>query len=247
MKHIQPSQLKLHRRAFTLVELLVVISIIGIIAALIIPVAGTIAIHKKINVAQAEMRQIETALEDYKAKYGTYPPSNPTNSPTENSLYYELSGTTISGSPPSYTTLDGNSAITSGDVLSVFDLGGIINSGTANRNATGDDVKVAHDFLPALKATQLSYFSNTVTGNRVYFLVTSVGGPDLQYQPVTGSTGNPFRYVYPGTNNPGSYDLWIQLSINSGFTNSSPNSFSKVSKYLICNWTSQVQRNNPLY
>ena len=42
---------------------------------------------------------------------------------------------------------------------------------------------------------------------------------------------NPWRYAYPGTNNPGSYDLWVQLDI-AGNTN------------LICNWTKQVQINN---
>jgi hypothetical protein len=43
-----------------------------------------------------------------------------------------------------------------------------------------------------------------------------------------GFSGNPFRYVYPGTNNPSSYDLWIDLSI-SGKTNR------------ISNWTRQPQ------
>ncbi len=44
---------------------------------------------------------------------------------------------------------------------------------------------------------------------------------------------NPWRYVCPGTNNPGSYDLWIQLSI-AGKTN------------LICNWSKQIQIGSPL-
>ena len=44
---------------------------------------------------------------------------------------------------------------------------------------------------------------------------------------------NPWRYVCPGTNNPGSYDLWIQLSI-AGKNN------------LICNWSEQVQIGSPL-
>ena len=53
------------------------------------------------------------------------------------------------------------------------------------------------------------------------------------YNPLgtANSDVNPWRYAYPGTNNPGSYDLWIQLDI-AGNTN------------LICNWTKSVQINN---
>ena len=64
-------------------------------------------------------------------------------------------------------------------------------------------------------------------------LITSVGGPDAAYKPLDQQDLNPWRYVYPGTNNPGSYDLWVQLSIAKQ-TN------------LICNWTKQVQINSPL-
>ncbi len=63
--------------------------------------------------------------------------------------------------------------------------------------------------------------------------VTSVGGPDADYKPLGGVRMNPFRYVYPGTNNPSSYDLWIQLVI-SGQTN------------LICNWNRKLSINSPL-
>jgi hypothetical protein len=60
-----------------------------------------------------------------------------------------------------------------------------------------------------------------------------VGGPDQSYQPLAAPGINPFRYVYPGTNNPNSYDLWVQLVI-SGQTN------------LVCNWSKQVQINTSL-
>jgi len=67
--------------------------------------------------------------------------------------------------------------------------------------------------------------------------VASVGGPDLTYNPLGQQPPppyiNPWRYVYPGTNNPNSYDLWIELSI-AGQTN------------LICNWTKEVQKNTTL-
>jgi hypothetical protein len=68
----------------------------------------------------------------------------------------------------------------------------------------------------------------------VTILITSVGGPDAAYQPLGGVDLNPWRYNSSSpTNNPGSYDLWVQLSIG-GKTN------------LICNWSKQVQINNPL-
>ena len=67
----------------------------------------------------------------------------------------------------------------------------------------------------------------------VNLLVTPVGGPDSSYNPLgAANVGvNPWRYLYPGINNPGSYDLWIQLEI-AGKTN------------LVCNWTKSVQINN---
>ena len=55
-------------------------------------------------------------------------------------------------------------------------------------------------------------------------------GPDTGYKPLNVPDVNPFRYVYPGTNNPSSYDLWVQLVIN-GKTN------------LICNWSASASSN----
>jgi hypothetical protein len=74
-----------------------------------------------------------------------------------------------------------------------------------------------------------------ITNNNVAtaLLLGSVGGPDQSYQPLGVFGLNPWRYVCPGTNNPASYDLWIQLQI-AGTTN------------LVCNWTKQVQKNIPL-
>lgn len=61
-------------RAFTLVELLVVITIIGMLAALI-TAAGTAAVNaaKRAKI-RSTMGEIEFALEMYKNKYGEYPP-----------------------------------------------------------------------------------------------------------------------------------------------------------------------------
>src|SRR2546422_995445 len=97
-------------RAFTLIELLVVIAIIAVLAAMIFPIVGAVNKVKLRSVAQGGLTQVETAIESYKAKYGFYPPDNPSNAAV-NQLYFELLGTTASslGSAPfSYTTLDGS-------------------------------------------------------------------------------------------------------------------------------------------
>src|ERR1051325_3887861 len=79
--------------AFTLIELLVVIAVIAILAALIFPITAAIKKQQQIKVAQAELNQIQTAIEGYKEKLGFYPPDNP-NNPITNQLYFELLGTT---------------------------------------------------------------------------------------------------------------------------------------------------------
>ena len=213
------------RRAFTLIELLVVIAIIGVLAALIIPVAGSVGRVKKINTAQAELQQLETALENYKAKYGVYPPSNASGVVT-NALFYELTGVTNTGSY--YQPLDGSASVVVSDYTGRFSLGGVVNCSKGG----GEDTVYAKDFLPGLKANEIASTTNG-SGSTFFYLVTSVSGPDITYQPMPGYTFNPFRYLYPGINNPNSYDLWVKLVIN-GQTN------------LVSNWSQQVQHNTSL-
>ncbi len=61
-------------RGFTLVELLVVITIIGILAGLITGAAYYAKIAANNAAISMEVNQIQTACEDYKAKFGEYPP-----------------------------------------------------------------------------------------------------------------------------------------------------------------------------
>jgi hypothetical protein len=211
------------------------------LAALLLPVVGAVKKHQYIYNAQSEMAKLETAIDRYKAAYGFYPPDNhviQTNQALINQLYYELVGTTNMGTTasPLYQTLD-NSLLTPlsggdvGDVHNAFGVGGFMNSTKPNG---GEDASVAKNFLPDLKPNQIwpQYTNNLV---QIKLLVCSVGGPDNIYQPLGQNTSglNPWRYVCPGTNNPGSYDLWVQLSI-SGKNN------------LICNWNNQVQTGSPL-
>lgn len=220
-------------RAFTLIELLVVISIIGVLAAFTLGGLKSVKASQYKRVARAELEQLQTALENYKAKYGAYPPANKADS-LLSQLYYELSGTSVTkiGGVDYCVTLDGSAQIPVASVPQAYGVGGFMNC----TKGSGEDAASAKNFLPSLNPRQLY---SPVTNNSYGFnipttvLVTSVGGPDEKYQPLKATGLNPFRYAYPGTNNPNSYDLWVQIVIN-GKTN------------LICNWSRQIQINSPL-
>jgi prepilin-type N-terminal cleavage/methylation domain-containing protein len=209
------------RSAFTLIELLTVIAVIGALAAMGLVVTKGVKKREYLNTATAELNQIDAALTSYQAKYGTYPPSNLSLTPTLNTLYYELSGvnnTTPAALTQNYVTLDGAATITSANYTLAFTAGGASIGGIINcTKGSTEDGSVAQDFLPGLKANRFGL----QTGAGISILITSVGGPDtasMNAWTAAGYPGNPFKYVCPGLNNTNSYDLWIDLSI-SGKTN----------------------------
>jgi prepilin-type N-terminal cleavage/methylation domain-containing protein len=229
------------RSAFTLIELLIVIAIIAILAALLMPAFNAIEKKSVIQVAQSERDQIETALGRYQAKYGFYPPGNPNASAANlspaltNLLYYELVGTTniATAATPDFLTLDDR--ITNTPVaLAVFGVSGLMNCSRAN--SSQEDSLPAESFLPALKPGQVAGIAPS--SGDVDLLCSAANG-DPTYQPIPGSTtgtgrnANPWRYLYPGINNPKSYDLWLQIVVG-GKTN------------LICNWKDTPQINSSL-
>jgi prepilin-type N-terminal cleavage/methylation domain-containing protein len=62
------------RRAFTLIELLIVVAIIAILAAIAVPNFLEAQTRSKVSRAKADMRTIVTALEGYALDYNAYPP-----------------------------------------------------------------------------------------------------------------------------------------------------------------------------
>jgi prepilin-type N-terminal cleavage/methylation domain-containing protein len=72
MKKTSPNRA---RRGFTLIEMLVVISIIGILAALILPNITKVKTKATIAIAKSEMKNIEGAIAGYYAEYSRYPAS----------------------------------------------------------------------------------------------------------------------------------------------------------------------------
>jgi prepilin-type N-terminal cleavage/methylation domain-containing protein len=218
LRHSRPAI----RHAFTLIELLVVIGIMAILAALIIPITGAVTRAKLRSRTRAELRSIESAIENYKSKKGYYPPDNPGNAEFLNQLYYELSGTVYSNGV--YVTLDGNSVLDPATVNSpIYGKGfqGIVNT----TKGSGDEGMAAQKFIRDLKPAQLAELKS---GAKI--LVGSVGWDSPTGQPISVPPAkvpklNPFCYVSTNpTNNPKSFDLWIDILVQ-GKTNR------------ICNWS----------
>jgi prepilin-type N-terminal cleavage/methylation domain-containing protein len=218
------------RQAFTLIELIVVIAIIGLLAAMIIPVVGVVNRQKQIKTAQTQLSALQLAIDSYKTKLGFYPPDN-TNDPAINQLYFELMGTTNNGAGAGnmlWVTMDGSAqigTITSPYNIGLFNVTGFANSST--RAHSDDSGSAATTFINNLTPNQIGLYDPAVPD--VKLLVCSVAWPLEKTPPPVPKNAplNPWRYVstHP-TNNSGSYDLWVDLVI-AGKTNR------------VCNWSTQ--------
>ncbi|MCF7668920.1 MAG: hypothetical protein K9N48_03990 [Verrucomicrobia bacterium] len=203
--------------AFTLIELLTVISIIIIIAALLIGLSNVAGKKMRISRVESEMHKLSTAIDSYKSQFGFYPPDNSTNvpntniernaNPAVNPLFYELTGTVVTNN--GFLCLKHQEVISMDNVEKAFNLDGFVNSAKTLENT--------HNFLPELKESEHSHID---VGAHVSVLVVPVEGPRDSngfplYTDHGGTPINPWRYVSTNpTNNPTSYDLWAEINIS---------------------------------
>jgi type II secretion system protein G len=92
-------------RAFTLIELLIVVAIIAILAAIAVPNFLEAQTRSKVSRAKADMRSLATAIEAYAVDYNRYPITaqwvNGPGAPTPSTFNNRLRGVTT---PVSYIT-----------------------------------------------------------------------------------------------------------------------------------------------
>ena len=195
---------RISRRAFTLVEMLVVIAVIATLAAMIFPAFSRIKINAAKQKAQTELKLVASAITDYKHQYGHYPPDNPTNVAV-NGLYFELLGTVQKGA--NFETQNGDARILATTVASTFGQGGFVN---CTKGGGDDNVQAAKKFLVELKPAQ---YGEIAPGIRL--LACSVSWPEKFGDGAAGvRTLNPWRYVSSNpTNNPGQFDLWVDIIV----------------------------------
>jgi prepilin-type N-terminal cleavage/methylation domain-containing protein len=125
--------------AFTLIELLAVISIIAVLAGMVVGLAPVAAARMKEARVRGELAGLVTAIESYKSRFGIYPPDNnytlnpAGNGPTQvdpvmNTLYYELTGALVDNLRASFITADDEVEVSSNDLLSRLGREGIVNA-----------------------------------------------------------------------------------------------------------------------
>ena len=206
-------------RAFTLVELLVVISIIGIIAAMSVGAIRSASMKRDQSAVEAQKAKLILALEDYKGKFGSYPPDRLFNPPIPNEyrtnahwnpLAYELGGVRRVGAN-FQSESDPNHVLTPTEATNTVGVVGFVNADAVRAksflNLKGGSGKNA-DFVlrnPGLR--------------NVMLLQVAAEHPDPTESP------NVWRYrAYPPNgHNPKSYDLWAEIKKSTGTTNTISN------------------------
>lgn len=199
-------------RAFTLVELLAVIAIIGLLSGLIVGLSGVAVQKQRESRIKGEHGKLLTAIEGYKAELGNYPPDNPdrttwpddkTDSYHErcgrNPLFYELSGAVFDAG--NFKVVSKDTTIAATVLKSELGVSGIENSSRSPRDIPFRGV--------GFKASEYQILARP-DKLEVQILATPLKGPnDLK-----GMTGpiNPWYYDVSSTNrhNGETFDLWTE-------------------------------------
>lgn len=198
---------------FTLIELLTVIAIIAVLAGLAVGLTGAARSAKVNSRMNAELQQLQTAIENYKSDRNAFPPDHklPTGSgarvnPVANQLFYELRGLDVVNGE--FRVRGSSEGLTPAQVEQAFGRKGFL-------NASVDASEPAKSYLDP-KASQVK--RTTVNGVSVDLLVTAFEWPASAAEPapLAGTRLNPWRYVSTSpTNNSGGFDLWAEVYVGS--------------------------------
>jgi prepilin-type N-terminal cleavage/methylation domain-containing protein len=202
-------------RAFTLIELLAVIAIIGLLAGIVLTTAGISVTKSRESRIKAEHQKLVTAIEDYKAVMGNYPPDNQDTKYNlsdsaqyhercgKNSLFYELSGCTFdSANGGTFTTQNKADSVVAKELKDALGVKGVENSARAKKDIPYRGVS----FKP-------NQFDDIAGYQDVDVLRLPVDkGPHLLDAKTPGKKLNVWFYDLTSTNrhNTETFDLWAE-------------------------------------
>jgi type II secretory pathway pseudopilin PulG len=209
--------------AFTVLELLVVITIIAILAGLILATAGYVEKKGARSRAESEIAAISAALESYKADNGIYP-----RDPTPNTATDKLNARSMGNSNPTSASEPYNAA----SLVLYRALSGDRN---LDRTITAADENL--DIDGSTLSSPLTQLPKTYFAFKPNQLGPSDQSQNVQYirDPFGNSYGYSTAYQYnPSTGYNPTYDLWS----TAGLTTDPPPSGStdKITPQWIKNW-----------
>jgi prepilin-type N-terminal cleavage/methylation domain-containing protein len=199
--------------AFTLIEVLVVIAIMGIIAAMVLEGGKYASKVKKETAITAKREKLQTMIDSYQAKLNFYPPDNgnlaslPATAAqslyeeltASNALIYELTGVTNTNSTQAIIFNGTVISFTSGNFSKYFNRTGVGNA---------DSSEPQNFFKPAPLPSDYTNFPGTPS--------TSFDALGLLVPaPITPGQPNFFHYdcSSPRRHNQNSYDLWAEFAV----------------------------------
>ncbi len=204
------------RQAFTLIELMTVITIMAIVAALVVTMGAAASQQKKKTAVEAQKNKLITMISSYYAKLNYYPPDNGSNaSPVSmsslsayegytatNPLAYELFGATNLNGGANFivfNSANNNNFIKELNYTNTFNRGGIANSDSVEPHNFFQPGPLPKDYAPYLK------------GN------PSIVGLIVPATLVGNNTNNFWHYDSSSSrrHNMQSFDLWAEFSIGS--------------------------------
>jgi prepilin-type N-terminal cleavage/methylation domain-containing protein len=213
-------------RAFTLIEMLVVIAIIGIVAALVVNLTAGAQAAKRNAVVNSEKAKLQMMIENYQAKLNYFPPDNgnlatPTTTSlgsaqyylnydgwaATNPLLYELTGAIITNNNQGIQAFDG-SQIPIASVSTVFERSSVNNS---------DPTEHQNFFQPMPSPKEYAaYATGQGQTYSIYGLIVPVPLVTSSTN-IAGSVTNFWHYDSSSTNrhNLNSYDLWAEYTVGS--------------------------------
>lgn len=210
--------------AFTLIEVLTVISIIGLLAAIGAGMAGVASRKMKEATIKAQRDQLVTAIESYRGDFNQYPPDHAKNGvnllPALSSLYYELVGTISANQGRQYREASRDRTITAQEVQSAFGVQGLVNSVESPERPksylAGLTAK-QHAEIPVLGKSGLATVELLIVPvpwPKKLAGIAPLSGKVEQSAPTEKQLANPWNYVSTKpTNNPAAFDLWADAMI----------------------------------
>ncbi len=215
---MKANTLRGYSSGFTLIEVITVIAIMGIVAAMILT-GGQYASRVKMETAvKAEREKLQTMIDNYQAKLNYYPPDNgllatnlsfltPSvyeNLTASNALIYELAGVTNTNSTQAITFTGTIISLTTGDFPKYFNRTGIANA---------DASEPQNFFKPAPKLQDYTNYPGADLTKPSGALGLLVPAPLVKTQP------NFWHYdaSSPRRHNQNSYDLWAEFVVGTKY------------------------------